>query len=214
MCGIENVLLRDYLSGRHQYVDYNGSKSRTNSISLGVRKALFWGLCFFLYIYINDLPKVSHVFSMLMYADDTTLYCNLDDSTSEILLNNELTKITDWLSSNKLSLNVKKTTFMVFHTPQRRVNYLTLKLNNVNIERVSQFNFLGVILASLLKWDKHVAHVSLKNSRVIGVLYRLKHVFPREVLLTLYNALILPHLSYCILVWGSRIDGNHRLLLL
>ena len=39
-----------------------------------------------------------------MYADDTTLYCNLDDSTSGILLNNELTKITDWLSSNKLSI--------------------------------------------------------------------------------------------------------------
>ena len=99
---------------------------------------------------------------------------------------------------------LKKTKFMVFHTPQRRVNYPTLKLNNV--ERVSQFKFPGVILASSLKWDKHVAHVSLKISRVIGVLYRLKHVFPREVLLTLYNALIL--------VWGSRIDGNHRLLLL
>ena len=213
VCGLENLLLRDYLSGRHQYVDYNGSKSRTNSISLGVPQGSILGLLLFL-IYINDLPKVSHVFSMLMYADDTTLYCNLDYSTSDILLNNELTKITDWLSSNKLSLNVKKTKFMVFHTPQRRVNYPTLKLNNVNIERVSQFNFLGVILASSLKWDKHVAHVSLKISRVIGVLYRLKHIFPREVLLTLYNALILPHLSYCILVWGSKIDSNHKLLLL
>ena len=103
---------------------------------------------------------------------------------------------------------------MVFHTPQRRVNYSTLKLNNVNIERVSQFNFLGIILASSLKLDKHVAHVSLKISRVIGVLYRLKHIFSREVLLTLYNALIFPHLSYCILVWGSKVESNHRFLLL
>ena len=86
-----------------------------------------------------------------MYADDTTLYCNLDDSTSETLLNNKLTKITDWLSSNKLSLNVKKTKFMVFYPPKGKVNYPTLKLNNVNIERVSQVNFLGVILASSLK---------------------------------------------------------------
>ena len=75
---------------------------------------------------------------------------------------------------------------MVFYTPapqkKRRVNYPTLKLNNVNIERVSQFNFLGVILPSSLKWDKHVGHVSLNISIVIGVQYRLKHAFPREVL--------------------------------
>ena len=198
------MLLRDYLSGRHQYVDYNGSKFRTNPISLGVPQGSILGPLLFL-IYINNLPKVCHVFSMLMNADDMTLYCNLDDLASEIVLNNGLTKTIDCLSSNKLSLNVKKTKFMVFHTHQRRVNYPTLKANNVNIERVSQFNFLGLILASSLKWDKHVAHVSLKISRVIGVLYRLKHIFPREVLLTLYNALNLPHLSYCILEWGSKI---------
>ena len=45
-------------------------------------------------------------------------------------------------------------------------------------------------------------------------MYRLKHIFPHEVLLTLYNTLILPQLSYCILVWGSKIDSNHRLPLL
>ena len=107
VCWLENLLLRNYLSGRHQYVDYNNSKSRTNSISLGVPQGSILGPLLYL-IYINDLPKVSHVFSMLMYADDTTLYCNLDDSTSEILLNNEPTKITDWLSSNKLSVMLKK----------------------------------------------------------------------------------------------------------
>ena len=98
---------------------------------------------------------------MLMYADDTTLYCNINDANSE-QVNNELCKISDWLSSNKLSLNVNKTKYMVFHTSQKRVNYPTLKLNNVNIERVSQFNFLGVVLASTLKWDKHIGHVDIR----------------------------------------------------
>ena len=150
---------------------------------------------------------------MLMYADDTTLYCNINNANSDIILNNELCKISDWLSSNKLSLNVKKTKYMVFHTPQKRVIYPILKLNNANIERVSQFNFLGVVLASTLKWNKHIGHVSFKVSRVIGVLFRLKHIYT-QVLLTLYNTVILPHLSYCILVWGSKIQTNHRLHLL
>ena len=69
-------------------------------------------------------------------------------------------------------------------------------------------------MTSTLKWDKHIGHVSLKISRVIGVLFRLKHIYPQEVLLTLYNTLILPHLSYCILVWGSKIQTNHTLDLL
>ena len=46
---------------------------------------------------INDQPKVSYVFSMLMYADDTTLYWNLDSSSSKIFFTNELTKYTAWL---------------------------------------------------------------------------------------------------------------------
>ena len=94
---------------------------------------------------------------MLMYADDTTLYCNLNCVNSEVTINNELSKISEWLSS-----------IMVFHTPQRRVNYPVLKLNNVNIERVSQFNFLGVVINSTLKWDKHIAHISLKISEQLA----------------------------------------------
>ena len=102
-------------------------------------------------IYINDLPRFSRVFNMLMYADDTTLYCNINNANSDISLNNELCKTSDWLSSNKSSLNVKKTKYMFFHTTQKRVIYQTLKLDNANIERVSQLNFLGVVLVSTLK---------------------------------------------------------------
>ena len=76
VCRVENLLFRDYLSGRHQYVDFNDSKSKAKFISLCVPKgSILWPLPFL--IYINDLPRVSHVFRMVMYANDTTLYCNL-----------------------------------------------------------------------------------------------------------------------------------------
>ena len=68
---------------------------------------------------------------------------------------------------------------MVFHTAQERVGYPVLKLNNVVIKRVSQFNFLDVILNS--RRDKHITHISLKISRVSGVLFRLKHIFKKRV---------------------------------
>ena len=213
MCGLENILFREYLSGRHQFVDYNDAKSETKSVSIGVPQGSILGPLLFL-IYINDLPSVTPIFHMLMYTDDMTLYCNLNGVNSEGKINNELSRISEWLSSDKLSLNIKKTKFMVFHTPQRRVNYPVLKLNNVNIKRVSQFNFLGVVINSTLKWDKHIAHISLKISRATGVIFRLSRIYHREILLTLYNTLILPHLSYCILVLGSKIKNNHPLLLI
>ena len=166
-------------------MDFKGSKSKTKSISLGVPKGSLLGPLLFL-IYINDLPWVSQVFNILMYADDTTLYCNLNDTNCDNFWNNKLSKISEWLSSNKLSLTIKKSKFMVFHVAQKRVDYPVLKLNNVVIEWVSQFNFLGVILNSRLKWDKHIAHISLKISRVSGVLFRVRHIYPLEVLLTLY----------------------------
>ena len=63
----------------------------------------------------------------------------------------------------------------------RRVDYPVLKLNNANIERVSQFNFLGVVINSTLKWDKHIAHISLKISRATGVIFGIRHIYPREI---------------------------------
>ena len=127
-------------------VEYNDSKSQTKSISIGVPQGSILGPLLFL-IYINDLPRVSRVFSMLMYADDTTLYCNINNANSDIILNNELCKISDWLYIFKqIVFKCQENQYMVFHTPQKRVIYPTLKLNNANIERVSQFNFLGVVL--------------------------------------------------------------------
>ena len=81
-----------------------------------------------------------------MYADDTTLYCNIDQCVNEYIINEELHKLTKWLGANKLALNISKTNYMIFHTSNRKITYPNLKINNINIERVTQFNFLGVML--------------------------------------------------------------------
>ena len=80
---------------------------------------------------------------MLMYADDTTLYCNVNTDVTEDLLNYGLSKRCDWLGANKLALNVSKTKFMLFYTINKHVIYPKLKINGNNIERVTNFNFYG-----------------------------------------------------------------------
>ena len=52
---------------------------------------------------------------MVVYADDTTLFVNMDNNVDEHVINNELCKISEWLGANKLSLNISKTKFIIFH---------------------------------------------------------------------------------------------------
>ena len=75
--GCSYDLLSSYLTGRSQFVEFSGHKSDTLPISTGVPQGSVLGPLLFL-VYINDLPLVSNIFHMLMYADDTTLYCNIN----------------------------------------------------------------------------------------------------------------------------------------
>ena len=84
-----------------------------------------------------------------------------------MVINSEINKMYDWLCSSKLSLNVSKTKFMCFHTLQKVMTYPILKINNINIERVTDFNFLGLIIYSNLKRNKHIDHIALKISDYI-----------------------------------------------
>ena len=133
-----------------------------------------------------------------MYADDTTIYFNLEDFNPETLnndINSELEKISIWLKMNKLSLNTQKTKMMVFHRKQKHIKKLNIAINGAKIDRVKSFNFLGITIDEKLSWSHHVAIVKKKISKVIRILYRLKNIFPLETLETLYNSLIASYLN-------------------
>ena len=98
------------------------------------------------YIYINDFPAASKLFKFLMYAEDTTLCYNLNNSPRNDTLNKELRKIITWLACNKLSLNIDKTRLMIFYTKQRSVTYPYLSINSTLIEKVKSFNFRGLTI--------------------------------------------------------------------
>ena len=89
---------------------------------------------------------------------------------------------------------------MVFHTSKSNMIYPNLKVNNNIIERVTEFNILGVILHFHMTWNKHINHIFMKIAISIGILYHLRDVYPKSVLVTIYNTLMLPHFQYCLLL--------------
>ena len=77
-----------------------------------------------------------------------------------------------------------------------------ISIDNLIIELVDEIKFLGVYLDSKLLWKQHISQISLTISRNIGIMSKLRYKLPTSAMLILYNTLILPHLTYCIIVWG------------
>ena len=145
--GISLSLIKSYLTDRFQYVQFENSESDLLEIKTGIPQGSILGPLFFS-VMINDLVNSSHKFKFLMYADDTTIYFNLEDfpiENREVLINNELEKVNKWLKLNKLAVNVDKTKSMLFHK-RRPVTPIQFSMNNRIIDVVQYFNYLGIML--------------------------------------------------------------------
>ena len=118
-----------------------------------------------------------------MYADDT-IYFNLEDFPAlnrEQEINKELEKLNLWFKLNKLTLNVDKTKCMFFHK-RRAVPSINLSMNNIPIDIVPHFNYLGIILDKHLSWKTHITMITGKLSKINGILNRLKYIYPTHIL--------------------------------
>ena len=169
------------------------------------------------------MHSISDKFNFIAYADDTTLTSplltftrgvnyNIDTISSE--MNKEIKKITDWLAVNKLSLNASKTKFMVFHYYQKVFadkDVPQLKIGNIDIERVKEFNFLGLSINENLTWSSHAKKISNKISRTIGIMNRLKRFLPLSALKLVYFSLINSHLQFCVATWGFDHSRRNKL---
>ena len=87
-------------------------------------------------LYINDICNISNYFTFALFADDTTIvsaHHNIDILFSQA--NIELTKLFNWLCLNKLSLNIDKTSYILFLNKQDDPKN-TINIDNINIKRV------------------------------------------------------------------------------
>ena len=194
--GLSNKLLKNYLTHRQQYVSLEDTDSNLLGIKTGVPQGSILGPLLFL-IYVNDFVKCSDRLFFILFADDTTLIVDLDVYDKNII-NGELKKLSLWLKLNKLSINVNKSKCMVFRQPQRTVAIPELTIDENIIEVVDNFSFLGLNINKNFKWENHIDCISIKISRTIGIMKRIRHVIPFDILVMLYNTLILPHINYCI----------------
>ena len=153
----------------------NGVASDTRLISTGVPQGSILGPLLFI-IFINDLPKSSTFFSTRLYADDTSLTASGSDLDSLLCkINNHLPVVYEWLCSNKLTLNLTKTKFLIFMPPQKESYnlYQPLTVANVHLKKSFRVKYLGVYIDCHLTWHDHIDYICGKITKNINIMVKL-----------------------------------------
>ena len=128
----------------------------------------------------------------------------------ESVINIELQKVCDWLNANKLTINAKKSNFVIFRPSQKKLNYqINIRIYNnasnseTSLECKDYVKFLGVLIDKNLTWKYHIDYIASKISRVVGIIARLRHSVPLNILIKIYRSLVFPYTYYGIAAWGQ-----------
>jgi hypothetical protein len=156
-------------------------------------------------IYINDLGTIFKYFKPVLFADDSNLIIKGNSLPQlENLISQDIPALISWLKVNRLSLNLTKTHYMIFGSQKKKFPHsLTIEIDSTIINEVEQTKFLGVILENNLNWKKHIAYLSTKIAKSIGILYKAREMLNKKILSQLYYSFLYPYIMYCNIIWGN-----------
>ena len=127
-------------------------------------------------LYIKDLPRSSKKLTFTIFAGDTNMfYSSTDPEQLQSVINEELGKVLKFCAANMLSINFKKTNYMIITSPKKKTN---IRITACNIEQKSQIKYLGVFIDEHLKWDAQLQHINNKITKYIGILSKHRHYVP------------------------------------
>ena len=122
-------------------------------------------------------------------------------------MNKELENVSTWFKSNKLSLNVDKTKWLLFHPLSKRQSLSQtlcyLLIENIHIKREYVTIFLGIFIDENLSWKQHIDIVSSKISKSIAILSKSRDVLSKQCIKQLYISFIRNYVNYANIAWAS-----------
>lgn len=190
-----------YLGNRQQRVNLNGNLSDYKYVEFGVPQGSVLGPVLFT-IYINSLANVVRHSKLQMYADDTVIY-----GTDLVKLKEDLDHVISWCNENILTLNIKKTKWMIL-TPNVHANYQTgenICINTVPVDRVQTFNYLGLCLDSNLNFQTHIQNITRSIRHKLHFLYKIRNFINVDTTLLIYKTTILPIFDYADFIFDRSI---------
>ena len=194
--------IKSYLINRKQFVNIGDKSSEILDSSMGVPQGSTLGPLLFI-LYINDMSNSLDNLNIVHFADDSTIHTSFNKNENIAPeINNRLSRISRWLSANKLHLNVGKTKYMIFSIKDKPPD-LNLSLGGSQIERKNVKKFLGIYIDDKVSFAEHTNKISCKLSQGVGMMRKMKLIVPRHVLKQLFYAFIYSKFTYGITCYGS-----------
>ena len=151
-----------YLSGRSQYVYFNGDSSKITQVGYGVPQGSVLGPLLFV-LFTADITSMveGHGLKAHSYADDLQIYSHVDPSDAQSLvlqISSCVESIQQWMAQNRLKLNPTKTELIWLGSPRRiqQCSTAPLLIAGALIQPSSHVRDLGVIFDSDLSMSTHV----------------------------------------------------------
>lgn len=214
--GVAYSLMETYLKGRKQRVKIGKVVSEEKVNTCGVPQGTILGPVLFL-LYIDDLFTLSAQNQIVSFADDTVvLYTAPTWNSLKLKIEEDFTEILEFLNSRKLTVNMDKTRFMSFtslKSGKPTFQVLTVKNGDglpFQVRSAEKIKYLGIMVDSHLKWQEQSKLIVHKVRSLISRIKSLKNICELDELMKVYYALVEPHLSYGVLVWGGMADFYYK----
>ena len=203
--GISSHWFRDYFDGRTQSVE----GSTTIGVSFGVIQGSILGPIMF-NIFTNDMPcHLSSRSSIISYADDSQILHSAPPTLTDLAelrlaVESDLTKLSAWFSCNGLKVNPTKTELILFGTAStlKKAAHFMISFDGVVLKPTDSIKVLGVVLDSELSMQQQVNIVTRRCYGGLITLSKLKGTLPCKTLVQLIQALVFPHITYCLPAWA------------
>lgn len=201
VCNHLCTFIKDYLSGRCNYVRVNGVLSKPFISVTGVPQGSILGPLLF-NVFINDITGSVKNCRVLLYADDIKLFREISTCDDCALLQSDISNIVNWCADNKLMINVNKTYVMTFTRKTAPVQYDYI-LNEIALKRVEEGRDLGIVVDSALLFRSHVDSAVNKAYSLLGIVSRITRPFSNpECFIRLFLTMVVPKLHFVCVAWN------------